>query len=192
MKGALNLANRVTLGRIVLAPIFVVLLLNYKNSINPQDEWLRLAAISVFALAVFTDALDGFIARTRNQKTQLGTFLDPLADKLLLISAIVLLTLPNARLDYRLPFWFAVLAISRDVFIIFGSLLIHVLNGSVRVRPSILGKVTTVSQMIAVIWVLLKFGYPQIPVYFAAFMTLLSGIIYVIDGSRQLSSRELE
>lgn len=183
----MNLANRITLVRIILIPVFVTLVLNYRNTLPPHGEWMRMTAWFIFCVSILTDALDGFIARTRNQKTQLGTFLDPLADKLLLTTAIVLLTLPNARLGYRLPFWFAALAISRDVFITLGALLIHIINGSVKVVPSFLGKLTTASQMIAVCWILLEIPYQEIPVYWAALTTLFSGIGYFIFGSKQLN-----
>lgn len=186
-KSALNLANKITIGRILLIPVFVILILSYENSRHPEAEWLRITAIFVFILAVLTDAVDGFIARTRGQKTPLGTFLDPLADKLLLTSAIVLLTMPNLNLGYRLPLWFTVLALSRDLFITLGALLIHILNGSVRIVPSIFGKMTTFSQMVVIVWVLLKWPHPEIWVYFAASLTFVSGIGYLIFASRQLN-----
>jgi CDP-diacylglycerol--glycerol-3-phosphate 3-phosphatidyltransferase len=185
-KNALNLANKITIGRILLIPVFVLLILTYESS-KTEAEWLRIVAIFVFVLAVLTDAVDGFIARTRGQKTPLGTFLDPLADKLLLTAAIVLLTLPNLNFSYRLPLWFTVLAISRDVIITLGALVIHILNGSVRIVPSLFGKLTTVSQMGVVLWILFKWPYPEILVYGAASATFVSGIGYIIFGSRQLN-----
>ena len=97
----MNLATRITVTRIMLTPVFLGLLLYYKNASGPHSEWLRIAAIFVFFLAVFTDALDGFIARTRSQKTVLGTYLDPLADKFLIISAIIMMTLPIKGLGFR-------------------------------------------------------------------------------------------
>jgi CDP-diacylglycerol--glycerol-3-phosphate 3-phosphatidyltransferase len=186
-KSALNLANKITIGRILLIPVFVILILSYENSRPPEAEWLRITAILVFVLAILTDAVDGFIARTRGQKTPLGTFLDPLADKLLLTSAIILLTMPNLNLGYRLPLWFTVLALSRDLFITLGALLIHILNGSVRIIPSLFGKLTTFSQMVVIVWVLLKLPHPEIWVYLAALLTFVSGIGYLIFASRQLN-----
>lgn len=186
-KSTLNLANKMTIGRIILVPIFVTLLLSYREAAEGEREVLRLCAIFIFVLAVLTDAVDGFIARTRNQKTQLGTFLDPIADKFLLNSAIVVLTLRFAPLGYHLPFWFAALVISRDVFIVLGSLLIHILNGHVKVVPSIWGKLATVAQMVVVLWILLKCPHPHYLVYGAALITLISTIGYLIFGSRQLN-----
>jgi phosphatidylglycerophosphate synthase len=80
-----------------------------------------------------------------------------------------------------------VLAFSRDFFITFGALLIHILNGSVRIVPSLFGKLTTLSQMIVILWVLLKWPHPEIWVYWTAFVTFVSGIGYLIFGSRQLN-----
>ncbi|MBI1884538.1 MAG: CDP-alcohol phosphatidyltransferase family protein [Chlamydiae bacterium] len=186
-KSTLNLANRITLGRIFLVPLFVVLLLGYLESDAFKSEWLRIGAMLSFGIAILTDALDGFIARTRHQQTRLGTFLDPLADKLLLTSAIILLALPNHALQNRLPFWFVVLVISRDVFITLGALLIHILNGSVKIVPSVLGKVTTFSQMVTVFWILLKWPHADVPIWIAAIATFASWIGYLIYGSRQLN-----
>lgn len=188
-KSTLNLANRITLCRILLIPVFVILILNYESSKPDEGEWLRIVANIVFCVTVLTDALDGFIARTQNQKTQLGTFLDPLADKLLLMTSIILLTLSNEKFGYRFPFWFTVLVISRDVVITLGSLLIHILNGSVKIIPSIVGKLATASQMAAIFWILLKWPNPQYFVYVAASFTIASGVGYMLFGSRQLNGR---
>ena len=87
-------ANKITIGRILLVPFFIVLVLYY---IQTDNEWYRLWAIISFALASLADGLDGYIARRYNQRSELGAILDPLADKLLLVSAIVLLTLCGSR-----------------------------------------------------------------------------------------------
>ncbi|MDP3980046.1 MAG: CDP-alcohol phosphatidyltransferase family protein [Chlamydiota bacterium] len=186
----MNLANRITVTRILLTPVFLGLLIYYKNTPGPDNEWLRISAICVFLIAVVSDALDGFVARTRHQKTLLGTYLDPLADKFLILSAIIMLTLPIDGLKFRLPFWFCVLVLFRDAFIVFGSMLIHMLEGSVKVIPSFLGKATTFLQMIAVVWVLLRLPGPQIVVTIAAAFTGMSLIGYFFFGSRQLNSKK--
>lgn len=188
----MNLATRITVTRIMLTPVFLGLLLYYKNASGPHSEWLRIAAIFVFFLAVFTDALDGFIARTRSQKTVLGTYLDPLADKFLIISAIIMMTLPIKGLGFRLPFWFCVLVLSRDAFIVFGSLLIHMIEGQVRVLPSLIGKATTFFQMATVIWVLLRLPHPMVLVYVAAMFTIISMVGYFFFGSRQLNNKNFQ
>ncbi len=192
IKSNLNLANKITIARIILVPIFVLLLLSYRDAAQGEQEILRFSAILVFIAATLSDAVDGFIARTRNQKTPLGTFLDPIADKLLLVSAIVVLSFKSPPLGFYLPSWFSILAISRDLFICSGVLLIHILNGHVKVVPSILGKLATVSQMVCVLWILLKWPHPEIWVYGAASLTLASGIGYLIFGSRQLSSPKIQ
>jgi cardiolipin synthase len=183
-----NLANQITIGRIILIPVFVSLMITYGNSTSANAESLRIWAVAIFTIAVLTDAVDGFIARTRGLKTPLGTFLDPLADKLLLTTSIVILTLPNPKLGYQLPVWFAVLAISRDVFITGGALLIHVLTGSVRIVPSILGKATTVLQMLTIAWILLKLPSAYLWVYASALLTVISGFGYLFFGNKQINT----
>jgi len=187
-KSNANLANQITIGRIILIPVFVSLMITYGNSTGPNPESLRIWAVVIFAIAVLTDAVDGFIARTQGLKTPLGTFLDPLADKLLLTTSIVILTLPNPKLGYQLPVWFAVLAISRDVFITGGALLIHVLTGSVRIVPSILGKATTALQMVTIAWILLKLPSAHLWVYASAILTVVSGVGYLFFGNKQINT----
>jgi CDP-diacylglycerol--glycerol-3-phosphate 3-phosphatidyltransferase len=161
---------------------------------NPQD-WLRYAAITVFLLAAVSDGLDGFVARRYNQRSSLGMILDPIADKGLLLSGIITLSISNwSTVDVhygRFPVWFPVLVITRDAVILIGSAVLHILNGKVRVRPSWTGKVATVLQMAAIAWVMLQLRFlPLIDVVIAAgFFTLVSGAIYVRDGVRQLQAQ---
>ena len=160
---------------------------------NPQD-WMRFTAITVFLLAAISDGLDGYVARRYNQRSSLGVILDPIADKGLLLSGIITLSISNwSQIDPhygKFPAWFPVLVITRDAVILIGSAVLHVLNGTVRVRPSWTGKVATVLQMAAIAWVMLQIHIlPLIYVVFAAgFFTLVSGMIYVRDGVRQLSA----
>jgi CDP-diacylglycerol--glycerol-3-phosphate 3-phosphatidyltransferase len=144
----------------------------------------------VFALASVSDAVDGYIARRFHQKSELGAFLDPLADKALLISALVLLSRDNGGAFEQLPLWFPVLVISRDIILIGGAMLIHMLAGSVTSRPRIVGKCATFFQMITLGWVLLKIEQPafQWPMYAAGAFTLVSGLWYIFDGLKQLSA----
>ena len=107
----MNWANRITILRILLIPLFVGLMIYYANSVqagSPQ-EWLRWLGCSVYALAAFSDAIDGYIARHYNQRSRLGTFLDPFADKALLVSAIALLSVNHADAFTSLPIWFAMM-----------------------------------------------------------------------------------
>jgi cardiolipin synthase len=189
-------ANKITVIRIMMIPVFVTLAIYYGESIqegNPQD-WMRFMAIAVFLLAALSDGLDGYVARRYNQRSSLGVILDPIADKGLLLSGIITLSISNwSQVDPhygKFPAWFPVLVISRDVVIVTGSLLLHVLNGKVRVRPSWTGKVATVLQMAAIAWVMLQMRIPPLIyiVYAAGFFTLVSGVIYFRNGLRQLSA----
>lgn len=184
-------ANKVTIARILLIPFFVVEILYY---VKTGNETYRFAGLLMFALAAILDGVDGYIARHYNQTSELGTILDPLADKLLLVSGVVLLSFDHRPLLGQFPFWFAGTIISRDIVILIGMIVIHTTVGKVTARPHVIGKIATVLQMIAVIWVLLKwdavFGENWILFWTvgAATLTGVSGIFYVLDGMKQLSA----
>jgi CDP-diacylglycerol--glycerol-3-phosphate 3-phosphatidyltransferase len=189
-------ANKITVIRILMIPVFVTLAIYYGESIqegNPQD-WMRFTAIAVFLVAALSDGLDGYVARHYNQRSSLGMILDPIADKGLLLSGIITLSISNwSQIDPhygKFPAWFPVLVITRDTVILVGSAVLHILNGTVRVRPSWTGKVATVLQMAAIAWVMLQFRIPPLlyVVVGAGVFTLVSGMIYVRDGVRQLSA----
>ena len=183
-------ANKITILRILLIPFFVVEVLYYFRTGN---EGHRLAALLSFAIAAICDGVDGYIARRYNQRSDLGAILDPLADKLLLVSGIVVLSYehPLSR-QYlvTLPVWLAGTIIGRDVVILAGMFVIQMTVGKVKVRPRIIGKVATVLQMVVVLWALLKWdaNWLRIWVFGAAICTGVSGLLYVWDGSRQLSA----
>ena len=190
-------ANKITVVRILMIPVFVTLAIYYGESIqegHPQD-WMRFTAIIVFLLAALSDGLDGYVARRYNQRSALGVILDPIADKGLLLSGIITLSISNwSQVDPaygKFPAWFPVLVITRDVVILLGSALVHVMNGTMRVVPRWTGKVATVLQMAAIAWVMLQIKIPPLiyVVWAAGFFTLVSGIIYVRDGVRQLSAQ---
>ncbi|PYL26442.1 MAG: hypothetical protein DMF37_02135 [Verrucomicrobia bacterium] len=151
-----------------------------------HDGYLLWAAVS--------DGLDGYVARRYNQRSSLGVILDPIADKGLLLSGIITLSISNwSEIDPeygRFPAWFPVLVISRDAVILVGAMVLYLLNGKVQVKPRWPGKVATVSQMIAIGWVMLQFHF--IPLFYivigAGFFTLVSGVVYVSDGVRQLQA----
>jgi len=191
-------ANKVTIFRILLIPVFVLLLLDYIRHFQRggEREWERALSCALFAVAAISDGIDGYIARRYRQKTELGTFLDPLADKALLVSAMVLLSVrfkDGSPFDV-LPLWFPVLVISRDLMLLAGTVLIHMLTGKVTARPRIVGKCATFFQMIVLGWVLLKIDRPSYewPLYAAGFFTLVSGIWYIFDGVKQLSAHEVK
>jgi CDP-diacylglycerol--glycerol-3-phosphate 3-phosphatidyltransferase len=179
-------ANKITLFRILLVPCFVYEFLDYRSG---GEAWTRWAAFGAFALAAVLDAVDGFVARRFQQKSELGTLLDPLADKLLLVSAVVLLSLPGERFT-RLPTWLPLIILTRDVLLVIGLVVIHYVCGHVAVRPRPTGKLATVFQMAVVVWALI--GLPPGPQLWiaaaAGLMTLWSGIGYAHDASRQLSA----
>lgn len=185
-------ANKITAVRILLIPVFVLLAVYYGQSLHdgqPQEEF-RFAAIGVFLVAAVSDGLDGYIARKYNQRSKLGAILDPIADKGLLLAALLTLTFINW--GYHFPLWFPVLIITRDVVIVAGSFGLHQLNGDVQVHPRWSGKIATVFQMLAIGWVMLQLTIlpPWIAVALAGIFTLISGVQYVMDGIRQLGGSE--
>jgi CDP-diacylglycerol--glycerol-3-phosphate 3-phosphatidyltransferase len=198
-------ANKITITRIMMIPVFVKMALYYGRSVqhgSPQ-EWQRWTAIAIFVLAAASDGIDGYIARRYNQKSRLGVVLDPLADKGLLLSGIITLSFSNW--GYEFPVWFPVLIVARDVVILAGTLTLHFLNGSVRVRPSWTGKTATALQMVAIALCMLQwnwfqktlaigrwkldFGSLDLAVWLAGFFTLVSGFGYVMSGIAQLHDK---
>src|SRR6476660_3290398 len=191
---AMTTANKITVVRILMIPAFVTMAIYYGESIQRGQplEWQRFVAIAIFILAAVSDGLDGYVARRYNQRSSLGVILDPLADKGLLLSGIITLSISNwsdIDPDYgRFPAWFPVLVISRDAVILVGAIVLYLLNGKVHVKPNWTGKVATVLQMIAIGWVMLQLHFlPLLYVVIGAgVFTFISGIVYVTDGVRQL------
>ncbi|MFC1623756.1 CDP-diacylglycerol--glycerol-3-phosphate 3-phosphatidyltransferase [Candidatus Omnitrophota bacterium] len=183
----MNLANKITIFRILLVPFFIASILYYGDT----RTYLRFVALAIFAIASFTDAIDGGIARSRGQVTDLGIVLDPIADKLLIISAFISLSvIKSIPLDLRIPAWAVLIVISRDIIIILGFLLIYFLKGSTSIKPSMLGKITTFFQMIAIMAILTIFKYNKFLMYPAVLFTVLSCIDYIWRGSKQLSEAQ--
>jgi len=180
-------ANKITVIRILMVPFFIVQLMYYGDNGN---ELHRLLAILAFGVAAISDGLDGYIARRYNQKSELGAVLDPLADKLLLLSGIVLLSLNNGPVLPRIPLWLTVTILSRDALLVIGLALLRYMNCKVVIRPVFVGKIATVLQMICVIWGLFKWPAEWLLYWSmaAAACTGASGVIYVWLGLRQLSA----
>jgi len=184
-------ANKITILRILLIPFFVVELIYYVRSGN---ETHRLAALLSFAIAAILDGVDGYIARHYNQISELGKILDPLADKLLLVSGIVTLSFNHGNFLGQIPLWLTGTIIGRDLLILIGVVVIHFTVGKVKVYPRLLGKCATVLQMAVVIWILLKWDAGQGAHWLkyvtlgAAVSTGISGLLYVFDGIKQLGS----
>lgn len=190
-------ANKITVVRILMIPAFVTMAIYYGESIKRGAplEWQRFTAIAIFLVAAVSDGLDGYVARRYNQRSTLGLYLDPIADKGLLLSGIITLSISNwseADPDYgRFPAWFPVLVITRDAVILVGAAVLHLLIGSkMRVKPHWTGKVATVCQMCAVGWVMLQVRLLplMLVVIVAGVFTLISGVVYVLDGVRQLQA----
>jgi cardiolipin synthase len=184
-------ANKITIFRILLIPFFVVEVLYY---VKTGDHMHRLMAILSFALAAICDGVDGYVARRYNQRSELGAILDPLADKLLLVSGVVLLSFEHGPTLGHMPLWLTGTIIGRDILLLTGLIVIHLTVGKVRVHPRLLGKVATVLQMAVVLWLLLRWdeelGWPRTKWLMtgAAVCTGVSGLWYLWDGVRQLSA----
>lgn len=180
-------ANKITIVRILLVPFFISQVLYY---VETGNETYRLLAILSFGVAALSDGIDGYIARHYNQRSELGRILDPLADKLLLISGIVLLSLRNEPHLASIPKWLTVLILSRDVLSVIGYMIIQHACGKAVVKPVMIGKIATVLQMACITWALLKWPTPYLNylVLATAACTFVSGLIYLFDGARQLSA----
>ena len=183
---SMTTANKVTILRILLIPFFVVEILYY---VRTGNELHRLLALLTFAVAAICDGVDGYIAKRYNQRSELGAILDPLADKLLLVSGVVVLSFDHEPYLANVPLWLTGTIIGRDILLLTGLVVIHLTVGKVKVRPHLLGKVATVLQMSVVLWVLLCWWEDWVLwiSLAAALSTGLSGLIYVWDGVRQLS-----
>jgi cardiolipin synthase len=176
----LTAANQLTLLRVVLIPAFVILV------VYGHFGW----ALIVFGTAGVTDALDGVIARRSGQKTTLGAWLDPMADKLLLVTTFVVLTLPNLDLANRLPVWLTVLIISRDVGIVLTVAIVNLAIGRRTFRPSTFGKVATATYILTAV-VAMLFNYLRyhsrvvdLFVWASLAITLLSAFHYIWHAAR--------
>ena len=180
----LTAPNQLTLFRLLLVPFLVILVLYGFNGL----------ALVVFIVAGVTDALDGLMARRMGQRTTLGAWLDPMADKLLLVSTFIVLTMPLG-LPNQLPLWFTVLVISRDVCIV---LTVAIVNLAVERRvfyPSILGKIATVLYVVTGA-VTLFFNFldqesvlVDLVVYMAVVFTVASGLHYIVHAARIINDR---
>jgi cardiolipin synthase len=166
----MTVPNLITTIRIILAPVFVIYLIN--------DQFLP--ALIVFLLCAVSDGLDGMVARLMNQRSKLGAYLDPLADKLLLVAAFVTLSVRG-----YLPAWLTVLVFSRDTIILLGVLVLFLNRMEFTIKPTSVSKITTWLQFITIVAVLsqayvpsfAKF-YPYI-FYLTALLTISSGLHYM-------------
>jgi len=171
----MNLANSITLVRVILIPFFIGLLIygHYRS------------ALAVFLTACVSDGLDGAIARLTNTKTDLGAFLDPMADKLLIVSSFITLAILE-----KIPVWLVISVVSRDVILTLGSMVITFTGHDLTIRPSIIGKLTTFLQFAVVSLTLvliaygMKHGYLGSLYWATAAFTVVSGVQYVVRGMK--------
>jgi cardiolipin synthase (CMP-forming) len=182
---SLTVPNLLSLLRMALVPLFVIAIL--------QGKPLR--ALGFFIVAGLTDALDGLIARFFNQRSVLGTYLDPAADKLLLVSAYVMLAVPGLNPGLQIPIWVTVLVIARDVMITVLVLILHLALKVPSFPPSVLSKINTGAQVVAVVLVLASGRFAALDavataaVYIVAVLTLASGVDYVFRTNRMVAER---
>jgi len=184
-----TLPNILTIVRMVLIPVFVTLVFYQRFPL----------ALAVFIIAGITDFFDGLLARRFDQRSPLGTILDPVADKLMMVTAFVVLSLRSVYPHpipphLPIPFWVTVTVISRDVFIVVGAAAINIMTGFRGFRPSWLGKISTTVQIIAIAAIIFAASYPYgtgyyLPtVYSTVFaLAVLSGLHYVFFASKLLN-----
>lgn len=179
----MNLANWLSVFRIFLVPSFVTALV-YSS---PERAYLYSVSVFIFVLACFTDGLDGYLARRWNQITDFGTYIDPIADKLLLLSGFLSLSfmshLPDAM---RIPAWVTIPVVTRDIVILVGSTMIFITTGTLKAQPLFIGKVTTVVQMATLFMALLQIhSLPLVVLCWATvILTIVSGIQYIRIGGK--------
>jgi cardiolipin synthase len=169
-------ANQLTLARVVLIPFFVILV------VYGHLGW----ALVVFLVAGLTDLFDGLLARTLSRRTSLGAWLDPVADKLLIVTTVAVLTWPGLGLVNRLPVWLTILVISRDVAIVLAAAVINLAVGRREFRPSIYGKIATATYIMTCVTIM-WFNYLERPsiliqvgIYSSAAICVFSWIHYVL------------
>ena len=176
-----TIPNFLSLARMGLVPLFIIAVLDGESR----------KALLIFGIAGLTDALDGFIARFWNQQSLLGAYLDPIADKLLLTSAYIVLSFPTLNQGAQIPLWVTVLVIARDVLMVAVALILYLAAGVKKFPPTVLGKINTVLQVVAVVLVLFSALLPRLePVtewtlIAVAGLTVVSGLNYVYRVSRQ-------
>jgi cardiolipin synthase len=145
---SLNWPNRISLLRLLFVAPYVILLMNQNDA---GWEWARYAALGLFAAMVLSDALDGYLARRLQARTRLGAILDPLADKVMIICSVVLLSMPVGWVtEARLARWVVVLVVAKDLWVILGFLVVYLVTDRFRVRPTAAGKVCTIVQSLMV------------------------------------------
>jgi cardiolipin synthase len=174
-------ANQLTLARVVLIPFFVIFV------VYGHLGW----ALVIFLVAGLTDLFDGLLARTLSRRTSLGAWLDPVADKLLLVTTFAVLTWPGLGLVNRLPVWLTILIISRDVLIVLTVAVINLAVGRREFRPSILGKIATATYIVTCVTIM-WFNYLERPSILVQAGIYCSGAICTISAVHYVLTIKLE
>ena len=186
-RSELTVASRLTVIRILIVPFFIVTVLYY----SPGQDHLRFISLGLFVTAAFLDFLDGYWARKFHQETKAGAILDPLADKILLISAFICLYKVSVLFEtVRFPIWLVVAVISRDAILLLGSMIIHLVKGDITVATTIWGKGTAFLQMLAVIGILMQWRFSIMIWYVIMIFVIISGMDYRLKGIKELYSAE--
>jgi len=177
--GILNLPNTLTISRIILIPLFV------SSMIYRRYDY----ALYLFIVAALTDTFDGLLARLKKQKTSLGTFLDPLADKFLLVTSFILLSIYGL-----IPKWLTITIISRDIIVITGWVALYLATHKAKVEPTITGKTAITLQLILICYVLIDINIPDVPdihgylIWGTAIFTIISGLHYIYRGLKEANA----
>ena len=181
----LTFANKVTICRILAVPVFITTISYY----GPEREYLRYTALGILFAAVLSDVIDGYIARTHKQKTKAGAILDPLADKLLIISAFICLYKAGDWLGaIHFPLWVVLAIISRDVILLLGSMIIYLVQGDLNISPTRWGKATTFFQILCIFGIILQWPFSQGLWYITIILTVISGVGYIRKGVKVLNA----
>ncbi|MFC1703647.1 CDP-alcohol phosphatidyltransferase family protein [Candidatus Omnitrophota bacterium] len=180
----LTFANKISIFRIISVPLFIASVMYY----SPERDFLRFVSLGIFLVAIITDVIDGHVARTRRQKTKAGAILDPIADKLLLISAFICLYLVEGFPgQVRFPLWLVLIVTSRDAIILLGSGIIFLVQGHMEIAPTRWGKTTTFFQTLCIVGMLLQWSFSSYAWYLTVFFTVISGLGYIKRGFKILN-----
>ena len=184
-------ASKITIARMCLVPVFATLAFYYSYTVKTGEpmESLRWWALAVFVTAASTDGVDGWIARRFNQCSKFGAYIDPIADKALLVTGVITLSLVDwGEPGWRLPLWFTALVLIRDGIILGGIKVLYSKHRDVKIIPHWTGKICTVAQMFAIGWVMLKVTSisPIYPCLIAGIFTVWSSIAYIHQGQKIL------
>ncbi|MDD5458765.1 MAG: CDP-alcohol phosphatidyltransferase family protein [Phycisphaerae bacterium] len=199
----LNWANRITILRVLLIAPFVILMLKTNDDTLTQNssDLFRYFATAIFVLMAISDGIDGYLARKKGQATKLGSFLDPMADKILMTCALLLLSSKRAGVGgFILPISVVVTIIGKDLFLLMGFIIVYFVTEQIKIEPVFIGKISTTLQLVMVSSILLA---PEISTvlqmwiwvlrvlwWAAAVSAILTTLLYVWRGTRQVAEYE--